>query len=137
MISWWLKQCKRSQNDQSIDIYYLYSLFDLFIIDRWWIYFRLYYYLDRSNGSLIVWWWYKNQDFVLHRLKSLLIVDPIFKIVIFMVALGFQSWTGGWFSWNDIVGLYVLNIYLTWQESSVLDLNFGIRFKSGIQHYVF
>ena len=33
------------------------------MIDQRWIYFRLFYYVDQSNGSLIVQWLYKNWDF--------------------------------------------------------------------------
>ena len=53
-----------------------------------------------------------------------------------MVA-GFQPWTGWQFSWTDIVGLYVSNIYLPWQQSIVPYLNFGARFKSIMQRYIF
>ena len=63
-------------------------------------------------------------------------LNLIFNIVIFMVVVGFQPWTGSWFSWNDIVGLYIIKIYVTWKESSVLYLNFGVRFKSVMQHYI-
>ena len=56
----------------------------------------------------------------------------------FLVA-GFQPWTCWWFLWTDlsIVGLYILNMSLTWQQISVTYLNFGGRFKSVIQHYVY
>ena len=37
----------------------------------------------------------------------------------------------------DIVGIYKLKISLTWQESCVFFLSCGIRFKSGMQQYVF
>ena len=51
--------------------------------------------------------------------------------------VGLQPWTGSCFLWNDIVGLYILNISLPWQQISVLYLNFGVRSKSGIQKDVF
>ena len=59
------------------------------------------------------------------------------NIVFFVVVVVFQPWTGWWFSLNDIVGLYILTISLTWQDSNVLYLNFGIICKSGIHQYVF
>ena len=54
-----------------------------------------------------------------------------------MVVVGFQPWTGSWFSWNDIVSPYTLKIYLSRQRRSLLYLNFGVRFKYDIQQYVF
>ena len=40
-------------------------------------------------------------------------LNLIFNIFIFMLVVGFQPWTGWWFSWNDIAGLYILTIYLS------------------------
>ena len=45
--------------------------------------------------------------------------------------VGFQTWTGWWFSWNDIAGIYIFNIYISWHQRSMIYLNFGVRFKSG------
>ena len=56
-------------------------------------------------------------------------LDLIFYIVISVVVVGFQTWTGSWFSLNNIVGLYILNIFPSWQLSSVLYLKFGARFQ--------
>ena len=63
-------------------------------------------------------------------------LNLIFNIIIFMVVVGFQPWTGWWFSWNDIVGIYLPNIYLSWQYRSVLYWNLGVRCNSGMQHYI-
>ena len=54
-----------------------------------------------------------------------------------MVVVRLQPWTGWWFSWNDIVRICILNISLSWQQIIVLYLNLAVRFKSGIQQYVF
>ena len=48
-----------------------------------------------------------------------------------------QPWTGWWFSWNNLVGIYILQIYLSWQQSSVLYLNLSVTFKSVMQHYIY
>ena len=53
-----------------------------------------------------------------------------------MVVVGFQPWTGWWFSWNDIVILYILRISLKWKQNRVLYIIFYTRFKSVIQHYI-
>ena len=64
------------------------------------------------------------------------LLNLIFNIVIFMVVVGFQPLTGSWFSWNDIVRLYILNISLTSQHRSLPYLIFVVRIKSDIQHSV-
>ena len=63
-------------------------------------------------------------------------LNLIFNIFIFRVVAVFQPWTGWWCSWSDIIGLYILNIYLTWQHSRVLHLTFGVSFKSVMQNYI-
>ena len=65
------------------------------------------------------------------------LLNLVFYIVTVMVEVGFHPCTGWLFSLNDIVGLYILKISLSWHHSSVLYLNLGVRFKSGIQQYVF
>ena len=59
-------------------------------------------------------------------------------IFIFFLVVGFQPWECWWFPWTDIapVGPYKLKMFLTWQQISVLYLNFGVRFKSSMQYYV-
>ena len=63
-------------------------------------------------------------------------LNLIFNIFIFMVVAVFKSWNGWWFSRNDIVGLYIINISLTWKKIIVIHLKFGARFKSVLQHYI-
>ena len=54
-----------------------------------------------------------------------------------MVVVGFQPSTGSWFSWNGIVGIYILKISISWQHISVIYLNIAVMFKYGIQQYFF
>ena len=46
-------------------------------------------------------------------------LNLIFNIFIFILALGFQLWTCWWFSLNDINGLYILKIDITWQHRNI------------------
>ena len=65
----------RPQKYWKIELYYLHLVLDICIISRRWIDFRLYYYIDRSNGSSTIWLFFESQYFVWRRLKPLLIVE--------------------------------------------------------------
>ena len=54
------------------------------------------------------------------------------------IVVGFQPWTWWSFLWTDLslVALYIIEIYRIWQLSSVVYLNFGVRFKSVLCHHV-
>ena len=52
--------------------------------------------------------------------------------------VGFQPWTCWSFLWTYLAlgGIYILRIFLFLHQRSVLYLDFGIRFKSGMHHCV-
>ena len=73
------------------------------------------------------------QIFVLEKVSNYLLLfslyfckylNLILNLFIFMVA-GSQPWIGWWFSWNYIVGIYILKISPTLQQSSLLYMNFS------------
>ena len=49
--------------------------FGLCMISQRWIDCILYYNVNQSNGISIIWWLFENRDFILQRLKILLIVE--------------------------------------------------------------
>ena len=56
---------KKSACDQrNIEMDYLHLGFDISMIAQLWIYCKFYYYIDWSNGNLIVWWLFENRYFV-------------------------------------------------------------------------
>ena len=92
MIDWKSKQCMISQKYQKVELYYLRSVFDIYMIFWRWIYRFFCYYIYRSNNISIVWWWYEDQyffsgDLSFHRL--LILIDCLW--------LG-KKWTGYWWA---------------------------------------
>ena len=87
-MNWRSNQCMRSQKDRRIELYYLHFVFDHFLITERWIDFRLYYYIDQSNDSLIVWWLFKK--------NSLLSVDWSFCQLLKLI---YCRWRWKW--WTD------------------------------------
>ena len=72
--------------------------------------------------------------FILHKVKLFLV---IFFIIFLRCKMIFCiPWTGWWFSFTYIFGIYILNMYLPWQKRSVPYLKFGVWFKSVMQNYV-
>ena len=68
-------------DNRKIENKYWHIGFDPRMIVWRWIYQRLYYYSDRSNGSSIMLWLSENWDFVWRILKILLIVEVNWLLV--------------------------------------------------------
>ena len=72
---WSIGDWNGAWNHRNIEVYYLHFVFYLHMIYRQWIYCYFYYYVDRSNNSLIIWCFFNNWDFVQHKLKLSTIVE--------------------------------------------------------------
>ena len=69
MIYWSIYDQNSACDHKNIELDYLHFGIGLRIIDWWWIYHRLYYYVYRLNYSSIVWWLFENRDVVLAEIE--------------------------------------------------------------------